>query len=389
MAGVAEDIYEDATQNTMKAIGMDAVEDGTQKSIAQTAEEYYQQGKLIGAPISEEDAVIKSATKVLRDGGEISGNVTNSTLTDMSKEAEEQATKDEAADAAVKDGKQVARGIRPVAKNALKYGNKVMQGAMVVGLATGLLSMAFSGPGEDVGGGCTVQARDENDCDAIATYLGATDTPTFEKGACRISGGMINAKSCKNVRTSVFEGGMCKVTGSMMVDDRICFDPKDPCPPSSNKCIVCSHQTKCPKGTTCRSRVCEHLRNVAANGSLKKPLVQAMYANNACNLINVTKQQCDRLGVPEIVTVCQYGKNPKTLVPCKTDKDCTAADNGKCVASYSKGNKNPAADCLNPTKTCPLPISPEARWGTILWIVLGVLLLLVAAFFVVRRRSQK
>lgn len=389
MAEVGEDIFADATESAMKDIGMDAVEDGTQESIAQGAEKYYQQGRLIGNPISEEEAVMKSATDVLRDGGEISGDVSEATLTDMSKEAGEQAEKDEAAEAAIKDGKQVARTSRPLARNALKYANKAMQGVMLAGLATGLLGMAFSGPGEDVGGGCTVQARDENDCDAIATYLGATDTPTFDKGACRISGGMVTAKSCKSVRKSVYEGGMCKVTGSMIVDDRICFDPKDPCPPSSNKCIACSHHTKCPTGTTCRSRVCEHLRNVAANGSLKKPLVQAVYANNACNLINVTKQQCDRLGVPEIVTVCQYGSNPKTLVPCKTDKDCTATDKGKCVASYTKGNKNPAADCLNPTKTCPLPISPEARWGTILWIVLGVLLLVMAAFFVVRRMRRK
>jgi hypothetical protein len=389
MAEVGEDIFADATEDTMRDIGMDGVDDGTQGSIARGARQYYQEGKLIAKPISEGEAIMKSATNVLKDAGEISGNVSESTLTNMSKEAGEQAAKDEAAEAAVKDGKEAARTSRPVARNALKYANKAMQGVMLAGLATGLLGMAFSGTGEDVGGGCTIKARDENDCLAIATYLGATDTPTFKNGACRISGGMITAESCKNVRESVFEDGSCKVTGSMIVDDRICFDPKNPCAPSSNKCIACSHKTICPKGTTCRSRVCEHLRNVAANGSLKRPLVQAMYANNACNLINLTKQQCDRLGVPEIANVCQYGNNSKTLVSCKSNQDCTAADEGKCVPSYSKGNSNPAADCLNPTKTCSLPISPEARWGTILWIFIGFLLVSMVAFFLLRKLQTK
>ena len=176
----------------------------------------------------------------------------------------------------------------------------------------------------------------------------------------------------------------------MIVDDRVCFDAQKPCIPSNLSCKTCKSKSKCPTGTKCRNRVCEHLRYIAADGKMtKKPMVQATYAKKTCNLINVTKAQCDALGLKEVNYVCKYGSNPRTLIPCKHDKECTASKDGKCVSSYTKGNKNPMAGCLVPGGDCPPTVSPEARYGTMTWIVIAFLVIVVIIFFVVRRVRKR
>ena len=384
MAEETGEILEESVGKTLEDIGIDTLDDGANANIADQANSMYEEYAGTANSLTKQEAVMEATKNVLKESGDLANNVSKDTL---------QTLVDDSAQQAVEDAEKTAVKREPVpySKQALKYGSRVLQGALVVGFSATLLTMAFEKPKTDVGGSCVIRAKDENDCSAIGTYLGATAaTYDKKKSMCKISGGYVTEDACKNVRKTSYVDGLCKVTGSMIVDDRVCFDAEKPCIPSNLSCKTCKSKSKCPTGTKCRNRVCEHLRYIAADGKMtKKPMVQATYAKKTCNLINVTKAQCDALGLKEVNYVCKYGSNPRTLIPCKHDKECTASKDGKCVSSYTKGNKNPMAGCLVPGGDCPPTVSPEARYGTMTWIVIAFLVIVVIIFFVVRRVRKK
>lgn len=403
---VSEDALKDIAENVSKAIGDNVTKDAV------------------------EDALADSVENVLKQSGDLLSNVTKDALKDYISKGADQVAKDTEEEAAIRAGTQVPRIGYPSSKVAVAMGNRIvskMGGFALLGVASELIGhwAGFDKPPPDMSGTCTVQATDENDCNAIGQYLGAK-TATFDKrGACRVSGGTVTQDSCKNVRKASFQNGMCTVTGSSIIDDRVCLDLNCPCsddpsvkvcqygtnPKTTNVCeadsdcnaaaqgkcvpyckpLPCqtcntTNQSNCPAGTSCRNRVCEHLRNVAAGNNKSKPYIQAQYINGACRLINITEPQCQRLGVIEIENVCQYGDNPKTTVACKTDSDCNVAAEGKCVPSYTNGNGNPMGGCIPPWGAdCPKIVPPDARYATLVWIVVAVVLVLVLLWFLFSR----
>lgn len=363
---VSEDALKDIAENVSKAIGDNVTKDAIK------------------------DALADSVENVLKQSGDLLSNVTKDALKDYISKGADQVAKDTEEEAAIRAGAQVPRIGYPSSKVAVAMGNRIvskMGGFALLGVASELVGhwAGFDKPPPDMSGTCTVQATDENDCNAIGQYLGAK-TATFDKrGACRVSGGTVTQDSCKNVRKASFQNGMCTVTGSSIIDDRVCLDLNNPC---SDDCQTCNttNQSNCPAGTSCRNRVCEHLRNVAAGNNKSKPYIQAQYINGACRLINITEPQCQRLGVIEIENVCQYGDNPKTTVACKADSDCNVAAEGKCVPSYTNGNGNPMGGCIPPWGAdCPKIVPPDARYATLVWIVVAVVLVLVLLWFLFSR----
>jgi hypothetical protein len=350
---VGQDTLDDITNNVISTVGKDATEDAIK------------------------DALADSVESVLKTSGDLLSNVTKSTMNDYLKAAAIQLSKDTAEEAAINAGKQVARVGYPASKLALTYGNRILQGMLLGGLSTELIGhwAGFDKPSPDTSGQCTIHASDSNDCNAIGAYLGATSSTFANGGVCRVSGGTVTKDSCRGVRKASFKNGICTVTGSSIIDDRVCLNLQDPC---SDDCQPCNNMTRssCPDGTSCRNRVCEHLRNVAAGDHPRAhPYIQAQYVDGACRLINITEPQCKQLGVIEVENVCQYGTNPKTMVVCNKDTDCTVAPQGKCVPSYTNGNGNPMGGCLPPWgSNCPNIVPPEARYATFIWIVVIVLL---------------